>query len=90
MGAIVVIIAGSPPLAALSISHVVGDRVRLLLHPSSPSANQFAISIRSDTVFGLIMSISSTRSPRRNPSMKASIALSSETLTAEFLIMLHL
>jgi hypothetical protein len=62
----------------------------LLLHASSPSANLFAMSIRSDTVFGLILPISSTRSPRRNPSMKASIALLSETSTAEFLIILHL
>jgi hypothetical protein len=62
----------------------------LLLHASLPSANLFAMSIRSDTVFGLILPISSTRSPRRNPRVKASIALSSETSTAEFLIILHL
>jgi hypothetical protein len=48
------------------------------------------MSIRSNTIFILILPISSTRSPRRNPSVKAFIALSSETLTAEFLIMLHL
>jgi hypothetical protein len=60
------------------------------LHASSPSVNLFAISIRSDTVFGLILPISSTRSPRRNPSVKALIALSSETSTVEFLIMLYL
>ena len=46
--------------------------------------------MRSDTVFGLILPISSTRSLRLNPMMNASIALSSETLTAEFLIRLHL
>jgi hypothetical protein len=40
--------------------------------------------------FGLILPISSTRSPRLSPTMNASIALSSETLTAKFLIMLHL
>jgi hypothetical protein len=68
----------------------LGDRVLLLLQAFSPSANLFAISIRSDTVLGLIHPISSTKSPRRNPSVKASIALSSETLTAIFLIMLHL
>jgi hypothetical protein len=62
----------------------------LLLQVSSPSANLFAISIRSDTVFGLILPISLTRSPHRSPSVKASSALSSETSTAEFLIMLHL
>jgi hypothetical protein len=62
----------------------------LLLHTSSPSANLFAISIRSDTIFGLILPISSTRSPRLSPTMNASIALSSETSTAEFLMMLHL
>jgi hypothetical protein len=45
---------------------------------------------RSDTVLGLILPISSTRSPRRNPSVKALIALSSETSTAEFSMMLHL
>jgi hypothetical protein len=38
---------------------------------------------------GLIHPISSTRSAHRNPIMKASIALLSETLTAEFLMMLH-
>jgi hypothetical protein len=59
-------------------------------HASSPSANLFAMSIRSDTVFGLILPISLTRSPRRNPSVIASIALSSKTLTVEFLMMLHL
>jgi hypothetical protein len=59
-------------------------------HASSPSANLFAMSIKSDIVFGLILPISLTRSPRRNPSVKASIALSSETSTAKFLIMLHL
>jgi hypothetical protein len=42
------------------------------------------------TVLGLILPISSTRSPRRNPSVKASIARSSKTSTAEFLMMLHL
>jgi hypothetical protein len=62
----------------------------LLLHASSPSTNLFAMSIKLDTVFGLILPISSTRSPRCNPSVKASIALSSETSTADFLIMLHL
>jgi hypothetical protein len=62
----------------------------LLLHVSSPSANLFAMSISSKTVLGLILPISSTRSPRRNPSVKASIARSSKTLTAEFLMMLHL
>jgi hypothetical protein len=67
-----------------------GDRVLLLLHASSPSANLFARSINSDTVLGLIRPISSTRSPRRNPSVKASIALSSKTSTAEFLMMLYL
>jgi hypothetical protein len=61
-----------------------GDHVRLLLHASSPSANLFAISIKSDTIFGLILPISSTRSPHRNPSVKASIALSSETSTDDF------
>jgi hypothetical protein len=45
--------------------------------------------MRSDTVFGLILPISSTRSLRLNPIMNASIALSSETSTAEFLIRLH-
>jgi hypothetical protein len=48
------------------------------------------VSMRSDTVFGLILPISSTRSLRLNPMMNASIALSSETSTAEFLIRLHL
>jgi hypothetical protein len=62
----------------------------LLLHASSLSANLFATSMRSDTVFGLILPISSTRSLRLNPMMNASIALSSETSTAEFLIRLHL
>jgi hypothetical protein len=66
-----------------------GDRVRLLLQASSPSVNLFAMSINSDTVLGLIRPISSTRSPRRNPSVHASIALSSETTNVEFLIMLH-
>jgi hypothetical protein len=42
------------------------------------------------TVLGLIHPISSNRSPRRNLSVKVSIALSSETSTAEFLMMLHL
>jgi hypothetical protein len=46
--------------------------------------------MRSDTVFGLILPISLTRSPRLNPTMNASIALSSKTSTAEFLMMLHL
>jgi hypothetical protein len=67
-----------------------GDRVLLLLHASSPIANLFAISTSYDTVIGLICPISSTRSPHHNPSVKASIALSSETSTADFLIMLHL
>jgi hypothetical protein len=40
--------------------------------------------------FGLILPISLTRSPRLNPSMNASIALSSETSTTKFLMMLHL
>jgi hypothetical protein len=43
----------------------------------------------SATVFGLICSISLTRSARRNPIVKVLIALSSETSTAEFLMMLH-
>jgi hypothetical protein len=46
--------------------------------------------INSDNVLGLICPISSTRSPRRNPSVMVSIALSSETSTIEFLIMIHL
>jgi hypothetical protein len=62
----------------------------LLLHASSPSTNLFVVSMRSDTVFGLILPISSTKSLRLNPMMNASIALSSETSTAEFLIRLHL
>jgi hypothetical protein len=86
MGAVVVVIAGSPPLATVSVSSVIGDRVRLLLHASSPSANLFAMSIRSDTVFGLILPVSLTRSPHCNPSMKASIALLSETSNVEFFI----
>jgi hypothetical protein len=61
-----------------------------LLHASSPSANLFATSMRSNTVFGLILPISSTRSLRLNPMMNAYIALSSETSTAEFLIRLDL
>jgi hypothetical protein len=64
--------------------------VRLLLHASSPSANLFATSMSSDTIFGLILPISLTKSLRLNPMMNASIALSSETSTAEFLIRLHL
>jgi hypothetical protein len=48
------------------------------------------MSMRSNTVFGLILPISSTRSLRLNPMMNASIALSSETLTTEFLIRLYL
>jgi hypothetical protein len=67
-----------------------GDRVRLFLQASSPSTNLFAMSINSNTVLGLIRPISLTRSPHRNPSVQASIALSSETSNAEFLIMLHL
>jgi hypothetical protein len=54
-----------------------------------PSANLFAMSINSATVFGLIRPISSTRSARRNPNVKASTALSSESSTAEFFMMLH-
>jgi hypothetical protein len=50
--------------------------------------NLFAISIRSDTIFGLSLPISLTRSPHHNTSVNASIALSSKTSTAEFLIML--
>jgi hypothetical protein len=49
--------------------------VCLLLHASSLSVNLFAISIKS---------------PRLNPTTNASIALSSDTSTAEFLMMLHL
>jgi hypothetical protein len=49
VGAVVVVIVGSPLwppyLFPLSSS---GDRVRLLLHASLPSANLFAMSIRSD------------------------------------------
>jgi hypothetical protein len=60
------------------------------LQASSPFANLFAISINSDTVFGLIRPIFSTRFARRSTIVNASIALSSETSTAEFLIMLHL
>jgi hypothetical protein len=62
----------------------------LLLHASSASANLFAMFISSKTVLGLILPISSTRSHHRNPSVKASIARSSETSTVEFLMMLHL
>jgi hypothetical protein len=50
----------------------------------------FALSINSDSVLGMICPISSTRSPHRNPSVKTSIALSLETSTAEFFMMLHL
>jgi hypothetical protein len=46
--------------------------------------------MRYDTIFGLILPISSTRSLRLNPIMNVSIALSSETSTAEFLVRLHL
>jgi hypothetical protein len=67
----------------------LGVHVLLLLQAPSPSANLFAMSINSDTGFSLIRPISSTRSAHRSPIVKASIALSSETSTAEFLIMLH-
>jgi hypothetical protein len=46
--------------------------------------------MRPDTIFGLILPISSTRSPRLNPIINVSITLSSETSTAEFLIRLYL
>jgi hypothetical protein len=51
--------------------------------------DHFAMSINSATVFGLIRPISLTRSARRNPAVKASIILSSETSTVEFLMMLY-
>jgi hypothetical protein len=56
---------------------------------SSPSANLLASSISSATIVGLVLPISSTRSERRSPAEKASIAHSSETSSAEFLITLH-
>jgi hypothetical protein len=51
--------------------------------------NLLAISISSDTVLGLSLPISSTRSDRQSPSAKVSIARSSETFSAEFFIMLQ-
>jgi hypothetical protein len=56
---------------------------------TSPSANLFAISINSDTVLGLVLPNSSTRSEQRRPAEKASIARSSKMSSAEFFIMLH-
>jgi hypothetical protein len=47
------------------------------------------MSMSSATCFGLIHPIYSTRSARRSPIVKASIALSLETSTPEFLIMLQ-
>jgi hypothetical protein len=64
-------------------------RWRRISYASSPSANLLAISISSDTVMGLGLPISSTRSDRRSPSAKASIARSSEIFSAEFFIMLQ-
>jgi hypothetical protein len=66
-----------------------GERPLLLLYASSLSVNLLATSISLDTVFGLVLPISSTRSERRRPLEKASIALSSETSSAEFLITLQ-
>jgi hypothetical protein len=66
-----------------------GDHPLLLLYASSLSANLLATSISSDTVLGLVLLISSTRSERRRPLEKASIALSLETSSAEFLITLQ-
>jgi hypothetical protein len=65
-----------------------GEHPLLLLYASSPLANLLAISISSETVLGFILPISSTRSERRSPAEKASIALSSETSSAEFLMTL--
>jgi hypothetical protein len=62
-----------------------GDHVLLLWQASLPSANLFAMSMSSATIFGLICPISSTRSARRSLIVKSSIALSSKTSTAEFL-----
>jgi hypothetical protein len=61
----------------------------LLWYASSPSGNLLATSMSSDTVLGLVLTISSTKSERQNPSTKASIACSSDTLSAEFFIMLQ-
>jgi hypothetical protein len=61
-----------------------GERPLLLLYASSPLANLLATSINSDTVLGLALPISSTRSERCRPAEKASIALSSEMSSAEF------
>jgi hypothetical protein len=47
------------------------------------------MSISFDTIFGLIRPIPSTRFAHRSPTVKASIALLSDTSTAEFLMMLH-
>jgi hypothetical protein len=47
------------------------------------------MSMSYDTVFGLVMPISSTKSERQSPSTKASIARSSEMSYTEFFIMLQ-
>jgi hypothetical protein len=51
--------------------------------------NLLSISINSDTILGLVLPNSSMRSERRRPDAKASIALSSETSSAVFFIVLH-
>jgi hypothetical protein len=61
----------------------------LLWYASSPSANFLAASMSSDTVLGLVLPITSTKSERRSLSTKASIAHSLETSSAKFFIMLH-
>jgi hypothetical protein len=73
-------------LLALSTSR---ERALLLLYASSPLANLFATSINSYTVLGFVLPNSSTRSEWRRPAKKASTARSSETSSAEFLIILH-
>ena len=66
-----------------------GDHVRLLYNASSPSAQQFAMSINYEIVLGLTRSSSSMNSRRRRPSLKASMALSSDMDLTVFFMMFH-